>query len=153
VARWQIDHDFLLSLLSPHPKRVNVSDMASTAKALGMDSILDEIIWRLHAGSCAIERCWGVKRDLNSDCSDNVDESCRNSHRRTLHQTLIVSKRWFRITTPHLWGFYVNGPVLFRFIIASSKSTQAIGEDHSQIEVSEITFISSPKTMPEPGAI
>jgi hypothetical protein len=98
----------------------------STARALDIDSILDEIIWHIHSGSCTIERCQGFKRDLDSiqdpfHDSDNIG-NCQSSHRKSLLQTLTVSKKWFRVTAPHLWGVYINGLVLFQFVTANSRT-------------------------------
>jgi hypothetical protein len=122
----------LLSLL-PFTNASRTIDM-STAKALGIESILDEIIWYLHAGSCAVEQCRGVKLEFSSILFK--DDKCLKSHRKSLVQILTVSKKWFRTTVPHLWGSYTDSKALFCFITkCASIESDGFDSEDSDLEV------------------
>jgi hypothetical protein len=103
----------------------------STVKALGIDSILDEIIWHLHAGSCTIEKCRGAALELSSVLFR--DDKCFRSHRKSLGQILTVSKKWFRTTVPHLWGFYIDNRALSRFVTSTSRTQANTGGYQSTV--------------------
>jgi hypothetical protein len=76
--------------------------MSSSTKALYIDTILDEIIWLSHAGSC---------RDLNCRNPFSLDPSgCtyQEAHLRALSRCILVCKLWAEIGIPQLWSSYAN---------------------------------------------
>jgi hypothetical protein len=81
----------------------------SSTKALRIPTILDEVTWLVHAGSCTEPEC---QRDFD------IGDSCHlvDEHLQNLLNCIMVSKIWAKIAIPQLWGRYAHEKHLFSVI-------------------------------------
>jgi hypothetical protein len=77
-----------------------IQPMSSTAKALNIVIIVDEIIWLSHAGSC--NDCRNPLRLDLGHCYYSVD------HKRALSRHILVCELWAKIGIAQLWGSYAE---------------------------------------------
>jgi hypothetical protein len=93
--------------------------LTSAQKALNIDTIVDEIIWLLQAGSCDREawRCCASPSSKDGRRCGDID-----IHLRALLRCILVSRKWSKIGMAQLWGIYATDMNLLS-VISDSPST------------------------------
>jgi hypothetical protein len=86
--------------------------VSSSVRALRIDTILDEVIWLMHAGGCSSGSC-------SKAFTLSFPYGCHLNGKDHLHQLLksiLVCKHWAAIAKPQLWGHYATDRNLLSII-------------------------------------